>query len=126
MDVSIILLMLLFQFKHFFVDSFASCHFLRSKTEDPFKNPSVIKHSIANGFGTMFCVALVLPSSLMLAALAGLFEMVIHYLIDGFDKKVNFEHPLYSQESMVQINGHLLMHQLSYIAILAAASCVIA
>lgn len=112
--------LILLQLKHLFIDFYWQKPF-HYENKGTYGHPGGIEHAAMHGIGTFLCFLFYLPFMFILAILAGLIDMVLHYHIDW--AKVNltkYYNVSFKDEKYWRLLGlDQYMHQITYIALLA-------
>ena len=116
---SILLLLVLLQIKHWYID-------FVNQSDDEVQHKGIylnwrgVKHSLKHGIGTALCVFLFMPY-LNLALIVGLIDFVLHYHIDWIKMRFG-NRDITTKQFWAQLGFDQLAHQLTYIGIIYALS----
>jgi hypothetical protein len=116
MSTSILLLLVLLQIKHWYVDFVNQSNF-EIASKGIYGDSAGLKHSAKHGIGTLLCVTIIVgPSYIAVAIILALLDFIVHYHIDWL--KSNYGRKDISQKSFwIDLGLDQMMHQLTYILI---------
>jgi hypothetical protein len=114
---SILLLLVLLQIKHWYID-------FVNQSDEEVEHKGIyldwlgIKHSLKHGVGTALCLFLFVPY-VEVAIIFGLFDFIIHYHVDWIKMRFG-NRDIGTKAFWAQLGLDQLAHQLTYIGIIYA------
>ena len=116
MITSILLLLVLLQLKHWYID-FINQSNVEIASKGIYGDSAGLNHSIKHGIGTFLCIAIITGTNyIVFASILAVLDFVSHYHIDWI--KSNYGCKDTNQKSFwIDLGLDQMMHQLTYILI---------